>query len=295
MSDVEVVDALYTAMAARDFDRLFALVDPEIVITQDERLPWGGRFEGHDGLAAFAMALTGAIDSQVEIGALYATDTEVIQYGRTRGTVRANDARFDVAEVHRWEIRDGRAVVAHFAIDTEAMLAALGAPAEACPDCGFVWVDVPVDEIGPRIVRGVDAIAAVLRAGPPDAVARRPAPGVWSALEYGAHVRDVLMNIRDRVVVGLAEDTPSFKPLHRDVRVDAGLYRDDRPDVVATELEVVAALFVRMLAVLTPDQLARPVVYAYPAEQERTILWMTRQVVHEVEHHLGDVTRGIAG
>src|SRR4051794_22647946 len=120
MTDVEVVEALYAAMGARDFDRLFALVDPAIVITQDDRLPWGGRFEGHDGLAQFATALTGAIDSRVEVAALYATDAEVVQYGRTRGTVRATDAPFDVAEVHRWEVRDGSAVAAHFAIDTEA-------------------------------------------------------------------------------------------------------------------------------------------------------------------------------
>jgi hypothetical protein len=102
------------------------------------------------------------------------------------------------------------------------------------------------------------------------------------------------MHLRDRVVVGLADDTPSFTPLYRDVRVHAGRYRDDRPEVEATELELVAELFVRTFAVLTTKQLARPVIYAYPTEPERTILWMGGQVTHEVEHHLGDVTRGIA-
>ena len=47
-------------------------------------------------------------------------------------------------------------------------------------------------------------------------------------------------------------------------------------------------------AVLTTEQLARPVIYASPTEQERTIRWMGRQVTHEVEHHLDDVTRGLA-
>jgi ketosteroid isomerase-like protein len=293
MTEVEVVEALYAAMAARDFERLFALVDPSVVITQDERLPWGGRFEGHDGLASFALALTGTIDSRVGVEAIYATDTEVVQYGRTRGTVRATDAPFDVAEMHRWEIRAGRAVAAHFTIDTEAMLEALAAPVERCPDCGFAWVDVPATEIGPRVTRGSDALAARLRAAAPERVAARPAPGVWSALEYGAHVRDVLMNIRDRVVVGLAEDAPAFKPLYRDVRVDLGLYRDERPDVVAAELHSAADLFARTFGCLDDEQLARPVVYAYPSERTRTILWMSRQVVHEVEHHLGDVGRDL--
>jgi ketosteroid isomerase-like protein len=129
--DVALVRAIYAAMAARDFDQLFAVVDPACVITQDPRLPWGGRFVGHDGLAQFALALTGTIDSAVEIDAVFAADGEVIQSGRTRGTVRANGVAFDIPEVHRWTIRGGRAVAAHFAIDTDAMLAALGAGHEA--------------------------------------------------------------------------------------------------------------------------------------------------------------------
>jgi ketosteroid isomerase-like protein len=129
-AEIAVVAAVYEAMAARDFDRLVELVAPDVVITQDPRLPWGGRHVGHDGLATFALALTGTIASAVTHEAMFAADDEVVQCGRTRGTVRANGARFDIPEVHRWTIRDGRAVAAHFAIDTAAMLAALeSAPA----------------------------------------------------------------------------------------------------------------------------------------------------------------------
>jgi len=51
----------------------------------------------------------------------------VIQVGRTRGTVVATGPPFDIAEVHRWTVRDGRPVRAHFSIDTPAMLAVLAA------------------------------------------------------------------------------------------------------------------------------------------------------------------------
>jgi ketosteroid isomerase-like protein len=125
MSDVEVVRAIYEAMAARDYDTLFQLVDTAVVITQDERLPWGGRHEGHDGVVVFAAALTGAIESNVDIEAIFSADDEVIEMGRTKGTVVGTDRTFDIAEVHRWRIEGGKAVAAHFAIDTEAMLAAL--------------------------------------------------------------------------------------------------------------------------------------------------------------------------
>lgn len=127
MSEIDVVREIYAAMAERDFARLFAVLDENCVITQDHRLPWGGRYAGHDGFANFGLTLTGTIDSAVTIEALFCADGEVIQYGRTRGTVRANGAAFDVPEVHRWTIRNGKAVAAHFAIDTAAMLEALAA------------------------------------------------------------------------------------------------------------------------------------------------------------------------
>lgn len=130
MSDVEVVRAIYEAMATRELGALFELIDETCVVTQDPALPWGGRHAGHDGVTNFALTLTGTIDSAVETEALFAADDEVIQFGRTRGTVRANGATFDIPEVHRWTVRDGRAVRAHFAIDTAAMVDALGRDAD---------------------------------------------------------------------------------------------------------------------------------------------------------------------
>lgn len=124
-ADVEVVRSVYEAMATRDVDRLLELVDEECVVTQDAALPWGGRFVGHDGFVTFALKLTGTIQSAVTTDAVFAADDEVIQCGRTRGTVVATGAAFDIPEVHRWRIRDGRASSAHFAIDTSAMLDAL--------------------------------------------------------------------------------------------------------------------------------------------------------------------------
>jgi uncharacterized protein len=125
MTDVEVVQAIYAAMGARDFDRLFPLLHPDLVITQDPAVPWGGRYVGHDGFATFGLTLSTTIDSAVTTEAIFQADGDVIQMGRTRGTVKANGAPFDLAEVHRWTITDGLATAAHFAIDTPGMQAAL--------------------------------------------------------------------------------------------------------------------------------------------------------------------------
>ena len=128
MGDLEVVEAIYTAMAQRDVGRLAELIAEDVVITQDERLPWGGRFEGHPGVLDFAGKLTGTIASRVTTQLLFEADGDVIQAGRTTGTVVATGVEFDVAEVHRWTIRDGRAVRAHFSIDTPKMLEVLSQP-----------------------------------------------------------------------------------------------------------------------------------------------------------------------
>ena len=126
MSDVEIVRAIYEAMAAKDLGAIFERLDPSIVVTQDERLPWGGRWEGHDGFATFGLTLAGEIQSAVAIDAVFEADGWVVQTGRTRGTTVRSGVAFDIPEVHRWRLVDGKAVEAHFAIDTEAMLDALG-------------------------------------------------------------------------------------------------------------------------------------------------------------------------
>src|SRR5262245_18382219 len=125
MDEIEVVAAIYRALDERDFKALLTLLDPEVVVTQDQALPWGGRFVGHDGFGRFGQLLTGTIDSSVAIGALFMAEGDVYQVGRTPVMVRATGAPFDLPEVHRWTIRDGRAVSAHFAIDTDTMLTAL--------------------------------------------------------------------------------------------------------------------------------------------------------------------------
>ncbi len=161
---------------------------------------------------------------------------------------------------------------------------------ERCPECGFAWTEVPDAAIAERVTAGAAALGGTIREAA--APARRPRPDRWSALEYAAHVRDVILNIRDRVVVALVEDDPEFKPLYRDQRVELGLYSRDDATTVAGELAVAAALFARTWAALDERQLDRPCRYAFPVPTDRSVRWMGQQVVHEVEHHLGDVRAG---
>jgi len=125
-TDVEIVEAMYAAMASRDVTTLFELIHPECLITQDDRLPWGGRHLGQQGFITFALSLTGAIDSKVTHLAMFEANGSVYQFGRTRGTAKATGIEFDIPEAHTWTLRNGQVVTVHFAIDTPAMLTALG-------------------------------------------------------------------------------------------------------------------------------------------------------------------------
>jgi hypothetical protein len=158
---------------------------------------------------------------------------------------------------------------------------------DACA-CGFSDPTVSRDEIAERTRRGVVAIEAlvVAAAGQPSI---RPRPQRWSTLEYTAHVRDVLLTIRDRLVVGLVEDHPAFSSLRRDERIELGLYRADTPAEVVRELRAAASMFLRLFAAIDPNVMDRTVRYGNPDPTTRTLEWMGMQAVHEIEHHLDDM------
>ena len=158
--------------------------------------------------------------------------------------------------------------------------------------CGVVWDDVADSEVAPRIRAGVEMLARLLR-NAPDVATMRPTAERWSMLEYGAHVRDVMLVLRDRFVVGVVTDNPGFTPMYRDERVELGMYAGEEPVALATELEVAAALIARMVEALSPKQLDRTCQYGYPGPSTRTLRWMAAQAVHEIEHHLGDVEENL--
>ena len=124
--NIATVRRVYDAMKGRDASAMQELFAGDIEVRQSPELPWGGDYEGHDGAFTFFLTLVEHIDSQVTTESMFAAGDHVVQTGRTRGTVRANGASFDVREVHVWELRDGKVVAFHAYIDTPAMLEALG-------------------------------------------------------------------------------------------------------------------------------------------------------------------------
>jgi DNA segregation ATPase FtsK/SpoIIIE, S-DNA-T family len=160
---------------------------------------------------------------------------------------------------------------------------------DRCAECGFDYdgaVDVPaaLRSFAPQYrSRLLDTDAAHLRA--------HPVEGVWSALEYGCHFRDVLRTQRERIDLILAEDCPTLTPMGRDERVTRDRYNEQDPATVAGELEAAADALAAAFATLTPEQWERTAIYNYPTAAERSLVWIGRNTVHEGGHHLLDIDR----
>lgn len=111
----------------------------------------------------------------------------------------------------------------------------------------------------------------------------------WSAVEYGCHMRDVLYNLRDKIVLITVEDNPASIPLYGVPRVELGLYANDEPSTLAQEMRLAGALFGRTFDALPESSHSRLFLYRYPREAMRTLMWVAAQALHETEHHAADV------
>jgi DinB superfamily len=155
-----------------------------------------------------------------------------------------------------------------------------------CPQCGLASGEIEPSEIPQRAFVAAEEWVQILRSSP--AVVRRPRPDVWSPLEYGAHVRDVHRVFDSRLARMLAEDGPTFANWDQDKTAIEQRYSEQDPEVVADELEAAAEAFVKRLSTVTPDQLSRKGRRSDGAEF--TVATLSQYFLHDVVHHLWDVT-----
>ncbi len=153
-----------------------------------------------------------------------------------------------------------------------------------CPECGF---DPTAQGLGdlPRLVHDTArAWSEVLARGDVD---RRPAPGVWSPLEYGCHVRDVHVLFAERLGSMLDEDEPTFANWDQDATALASDYRGQDATVVAAELVEAADTVAAIYATVTDSTKGRPGVRSNG--DRFTVESLGSYHLHDVVHHLHDV------
>jgi len=159
---------------------------------------------------------------------------------------------------------------------------------DRCDQCSFAYDLTTAPGASASILDGANEISAMLL-DPGADVRTRPEPDTWSMLEYGCHVRDVLLVQRERVLTARRTECPSFEPMGRDERVEHDGYREQDPVDVARQLRDAALLFANVLNRLDAVDWERTVMYRYPVDLERTLAWVAVHTVHEVQHHGADI------
>jgi hypothetical protein len=162
-----------------------------------------------------------------------------------------------------------------------------------CEVCGFRWNELGPHEVPSRLVHAVESFTTLIL----DADAKvglRPSAQRWSILEYGGHLRDVLISIRERIITACIVDDWTGPSIHREERIELGFYSPDLPAEVISELLVTSRLLVKTFEAVRADQLGREFIFSTVSPSRVTILWAGAQAVHESEHHLADVRENLA-
>jgi hypothetical protein len=159
-----------------------------------------------------------------------------------------------------------------------------------CPECGFdaaaiTGADVPAAIPAVRLAFGA-ALAA-------PTAARRPEPLVWSALEYGAHVRDVCRIFDTRLQLMLTEHDPLFANWDQDTTAIEDQYWAQVPSVVAAELDQAAAAITTRIAGVSGAQWQRP--GRRSNGSVFTVDTISRYFLHDLVHHAYDIGAPVAG
>jgi hypothetical protein len=168
---------------------------------------------------------------------------------------------------------------------------------EHCEECGWRAATVTTEN-AETTLRGLGRryrapLTRLLPTDPDDVLRRRPRVSTWSALEYAAHVRDVIAFWGGALHKLLNEDrpvSPRPDPSIADEAADAGDYNALDPITTADELAANADRMARKVATIRPDQWDRVIVLG---DEEMTAMAVVRKVAHEGAHHLLDIGRSL--
>ncbi|HEY9293653.1 MAG TPA: DinB family protein [Microlunatus sp.] len=162
---------------------------------------------------------------------------------------------------------------------------------ERCDDCGFSYASVGPGNAAATVRREADRLAEALTGTDPVAASRRPDQG-WSALQYGGHVRDVLLAQRERLLSARLQPEFTIVAMGRDERVDWGEYEGLTADRAGAEIRLTAEWLAHSFELLSDEDWARLLNYNYPEPATKSLRWLAAHTVHELVHHGRDV-RGL--
>jgi hypothetical protein len=162
---------------------------------------------------------------------------------------------------------------------------------ERCDACGFDGAQYDdesllkaIRDLGPAWVGVLSEAGSNLRVW--------PEPGVWSAIEYAAHSRDITALHVFGVQQALSLEEPAFPEIDSDL-VDsvASSYGDADPDEVIADLTVQALRLAQIAGDAGTETWSRGLTIGYNRSDVRRLL---EHALHDSLHHVDDVKRGLA-
>lgn len=167
---------------------------------------------------------------------------------------------------------------------------------EICDECGFHGGTLDPSAAVARIRALPDRWSEVLSQDE-ERLRARPEPDTWCAVEYAQHVINAIASIEWGARLFAAGRSPDWDELSEDSL--PGVFEHDahdcaRFDIAGTldSLATVAGSMADFAESLTPEE--QGVVAVYTADLEINTTAVIRHALHDAEHHLLDIRRGIA-
>jgi DinB superfamily len=163
------------------------------------------------------------------------------------------------------------------------------AQTDRCPQCGDHPAAVQRDALGTQLMESAAAWRAFLMEADDSYLRTVPAPGVFSPVQYGAHVRDILRVYGDRILIMLEEDDPTFPQFNPDESVWDSYNALGREEL-AFDLEAQAGRLASICDGLEPAQWSLTMIRDGGADgvYKFTVGGLASYAVHEAHHHLLD-------
>ncbi len=168
-------------------------------------------------------------------------------------------------------------------------------PGRVCPECGLHYDTISAGDALVAVRSFPRRYRALLTALDPEEdaesiVRRRPAPGTWSAVEYTAHVGDVLDQLATAIRKIVVENHPAVTTWDADERAAEQRYGDWDSTEALFALDHACARLADVMESVDPGDWVRT---GTVDGSERDALTLARDAVHEGAHHLRDIERGL--
>jgi DinB family protein len=163
------------------------------------------------------------------------------------------------------------------------------AQTDQCPQCGHHPASMERDSLGQLLIESADAWRTFLLGADHSYLRANPGPGIFSPIQYGAHVRDIERVYGDRILLMLKEENPVFPQFNPDE--DAwNRYNRLEPAVLANDIEEKARRLAHILDLLQPDDWSRTMTRDGGSDgvYQFTVAGLANYAVHESHHHLLD-------